>query len=232
MAAVTEADSSLASKCMAFCQALASQGQAFSFSLSIGQDFSFSLDSRSKATKYPETKKKASPSTLRRNAKRREEFKKKQGSPAQNDENAVNDFVVPACDLCEYKAASEKGLRQHVRMKHQKPSPQFALATPESLRGQGESTRSLTSSPLLHHSREENCHNCEGPFSPGHQCGAVIEEAACCTCTNLDCCGCKHEFSCLCYKRNKQTNFCDCKGVPEGSTLQCPLQTKVSNSVA
>ena len=138
MAAVTEADSSLASKCMAFCQVLASQGKAFSFSLSIGQDFS--LDSRSKATKYPETKKKASPSTLRRNAKRREEFKKKQGSPAQNDENAVNDFVVPACDLCEYKAASEKGLRQHVRMKHQKPSPPSALATPESLRRQAEST--------------------------------------------------------------------------------------------
>ena len=75
MAAVGEAYSTLASKCMDFCQALASQGQVFNFSLSVGPTFSFSLDTtRSKA---PLTKKKASPSTLRRNARRREEFNAK-----------------------------------------------------------------------------------------------------------------------------------------------------------
>ena len=86
MAAVVEADSTLVFKCMEFCQALASQGQVFNFSLSVGPTFSFSLDTtRSKA---PWTKKKPSPSTLRRNARRREEFnaKKQQNSTTPEKE--------------------------------------------------------------------------------------------------------------------------------------------------
>ena len=47
MSAVGEENSSLASKCMDFCQALAKQGKTFNFSLSIGSGFSFSLDTRS-----------------------------------------------------------------------------------------------------------------------------------------------------------------------------------------
>ena len=80
-----EDSSSLASKCMAFCQALASQGQVFTFSLSAGPDFTFSLDTRSKAETTQRTKKKASPSTLRRNARRRLEYnaKKQQSSPSR-----------------------------------------------------------------------------------------------------------------------------------------------------
>ena len=80
-----EDSTSLASKCMAFCQTLASQGQVFNFSLSIGSEFSFSLDTRSKAVKTQATKKRASPSTLRRNARRRAEFnaKKQQSSPSR-----------------------------------------------------------------------------------------------------------------------------------------------------
>ena len=80
-----EDSTSLASKCMAFCQTLASQGQVFNFSLSIGPDFSFSLDTRSKAVKTQGTKKRSSPSTLRRNARRRAEFnaKKQQSSPSR-----------------------------------------------------------------------------------------------------------------------------------------------------
>ena len=69
MAAVGEADSTLVSKCMAFCQALAIQGQAFNFSLAIGPTFNFSLDTRGKVLKGPVAKKRTSPSTLRRNAK-------------------------------------------------------------------------------------------------------------------------------------------------------------------
>ena len=89
-------DSTLAIKCMDFCHALASQGMAFSFSLSVGSDFSFSLDAREKkkatsvATEEVK-KKKLSPSKVRRNAKRRQEFLKRKsetsdkgnlGSPA------------------------------------------------------------------------------------------------------------------------------------------------------
>ena len=48
MTAVGESDSSLAAKCLDICQVLAGQGVAFNFSLSIGSNFSFSLDARGK----------------------------------------------------------------------------------------------------------------------------------------------------------------------------------------
>ena len=92
MTAVVESDSSLASKCLDFCQALASQGNAFNFSLSIGSTFSFSLDTRNKSldTKVgPLKKKKPSPSTLRRNARRREEFLKKKQNPSPSSSSAA-----------------------------------------------------------------------------------------------------------------------------------------------
>ena len=75
----------LANKCLDFCQALSSQGTAFKFSLAMGSDFSFSLDTRVLASdtqaKIP-PKKKPSPSTLRRNARRREVFLSKKRNPA------------------------------------------------------------------------------------------------------------------------------------------------------
>ena len=71
------ADSSLASQCMAFCQALASQGKDFSFSLTINSTFSFSLDTRENIVKSTLAKKRSSPSTQRRNARRRAEFLQK-----------------------------------------------------------------------------------------------------------------------------------------------------------
>ena len=47
MTDVGEADSSLATQCLALCQSLTSQGMAFNFSLAIGSTFSFSVDTRS-----------------------------------------------------------------------------------------------------------------------------------------------------------------------------------------
>ena len=112
--------SSLLSKCLDLCQALCSQGQAFNFSVTIGQDFTFSMDTRSKELSPANVvKKKASPSTMRRNALRRQEFLKKKRSPSSKNScevEAVSD--APSCDQCDYKAASEKGLKQHKRMKH------------------------------------------------------------------------------------------------------------------
>ena len=74
--------SSLAIQCLAFCQALASQGQAFNFSLKIGSNFSFCLDNRDVNPVTPfVTRKKTSPSAKRRNARRRAQFlNKKQES--------------------------------------------------------------------------------------------------------------------------------------------------------
>ena len=69
-----EVDSSLLSQCLDFCQALARQGHAFNLSVAIGASFTFSLDTRSKDVASQVTKKKASPSTLWINTKRREEY--------------------------------------------------------------------------------------------------------------------------------------------------------------
>ena len=75
----------LATKCLEFCQTLSSQCSSFKFSLMVGTSFSFTLDTGVVAldtkAKAP-SKKKPSPSTIRRNARRREEFLKKKQSPA------------------------------------------------------------------------------------------------------------------------------------------------------
>ena len=180
MCAVGEDNSSLVSKCMDFCQALANQGEAFNFSLSIGSNFSFSLDTRSEEGKKSLRTKKLSPSTLWRNARRRQEYLNKKQNPA-----AVNHIaevaavsVAPLCDLCDYKATSEKGLKTHKRMKHgpprlTPPAPAATPTSPEKLRGPGQMRSALNTSPLSLSNREENCHNCGGPFSPLHQCGEV-----------------------------------------------------------
>ena len=92
MAAVLSSavDSSLASQCMAFCQALASQGKEFNFTLDIGSTFSFSLDTRGKNVKATLAKKRTSPSTQRRNARRREEFLRKKLNFSSGSFSAVD----------------------------------------------------------------------------------------------------------------------------------------------
>ena len=77
------------------------------------------------------------------------------------------------CNQCDYLGASEKGLKQHVRRKHKKA--EATPVSPEALRSTEKSSRSLIGSPLPHQNREENCQNCDGPFSPEHQCGDVEE---------------------------------------------------------
>ena len=183
MSAVGEEDSHLVSKCMDFCRALANQGEAINFSLTIGSSFSFSLDTRSKEMKKSFRTKKASPSTLRRNARRRQDYLiKKQNPPAVNHiaEVAAVPVALP-CDQCDYKATSERGLKTHRRMKHGPPRltpPAATPSSPENLRGPGQMSSTLNTSPISLSNREENCHNCGDPFSPSHQCesGEEIEE--------------------------------------------------------
>ena len=73
---VCEEDAKLASQCLDFCQTLAGKSLTFSFSLTIGSSFSFSVDTMEKEVLVPQRKKKT-PSTLRRDARRREELLKK-----------------------------------------------------------------------------------------------------------------------------------------------------------
>ena len=89
------------------------------------------------------------------------------------------------CDQCEYVGASEKGLKQHMRMKHKKIAP--LQPTPEI-------PRSRDASSL----QEENPSNANGTD---------------CTCSNSQCCDCNHDHSCECYKSSKLTSFCDCEDV-------------------
>ena len=61
----------------------------------------------------------------------------------------------------------------HKRMKHGTPwlTPSSPTpSSPETLRGPGQMRSALNTSPILPSNREENCHNCGGPFSPSHQC--------------------------------------------------------------
>ena len=178
MATAGEADCSLASKCMDFCQALASQGLPFHFSLNMGPDFTFSLDTRGKAEAVPVVKKKVSPSTQRRNARRREEFLLKKRQSLSTVDPPVEKATVPqfSCDQCDYTNVSEKGLRQHNRMKHRRDQLENQLpkpsspATPESLRCSTQATSLASSPPPLHSSREEACPNCDGSLTSDHQC--------------------------------------------------------------
>ena len=176
MAAVGDVDTSLATKCMDFCLALANQDQSFNFSLTIGPDFSFSLDTRRKAAS-PVIKKKASPSTLRRNARRREEYLQRKQNPSTVnpiDEVEVVSNVL-SCDQCDYKAASEKGLRQHKRMKKHGLSKLASSgdsdcqATPEKTRTSS-SSASLAVSPIGEASKEVSCQDCENDECSTHCC--------------------------------------------------------------
>ena len=146
MTALGEADSSLASQCLALCQALTSQGKAFNFSLNIGSTFSFSLDTRSKEAPPGGTKKKASPSTLKRNTRRREEFLLKKSKPQSDLEEREPDVESHQedsfpCDQCENTFRKEKGLKIHKGKAHK------VLTTPEKMRAPP-SLPSLPVSPL------------------------------------------------------------------------------------
>ena len=83
-------DSSLATQCLALCQSLTSQGMVFNFSLAIGSTFSFSVDTKSKEALPIKAKKKVSPSTRKRNMRRREEFLKKKSIPYPLKSRKVN----------------------------------------------------------------------------------------------------------------------------------------------
>ena len=175
MTAVGEENTSLVAKCMEFCQVLASQGQAFNFSLAIGPDFSFSLDTaRSKVMKESRTKKKASPSTLRRNAKRREEFaKKKQNSSVRTtteDDAATSNSL--SCDQCEVAFKTRNGLKIHKGKSHKETTK-----SPEKLR-----EASSPGSPLKFCEEEFNCEE----ELQNHKAAGCSKQFVCKTC-NVDC---------------------------------------------
>ena len=90
------------------------------------------------------------------------------------------------CDQCDYTNASEKGLRQHKRMKHGKSQmdaqlPPSSLSTPESLRQPTSYSNALVSSPIKDSARAIPCNNCDQAMSPSH----TYSTYTCCACDEI-----------------------------------------------
>ena len=156
-------DSSLAHQCLALCQILASQGRTVSLSLTAGSSFIFSMESNGIAIPAQVVKKKSSPSTLRRNAKRREIFLKRKLEPPievkvpSECPSCSSTAVIPPlissvmrveerpfqCDLCAASFVSKHGLRYHIESAHR-----IALS--------GQCTDSFISGPTLKHHIEHS----------------------------------------------------------------------------
>ena len=94
---VKEDNSALVSQCQDFCQTLADKSLIFSFTLSLGDSFSFSLDTSGKEAVASKAKKKT-PSTLKRDARRRNEFVKKKLEVSTGEKTL--DEKVFKCDQC------------------------------------------------------------------------------------------------------------------------------------
>ena len=178
--AMSEENSALASQCMAFCQALASKGQTFSFTINVGSSFSFSLDTRGDGSSTM-LKKKKSPSTVRRNARRRAAFLDKKLVPSSSERKSSAKETTPEkeaetenknvfkCDQCDHDFKTKNGLKIHVGKAHKKANS--TPATPDCLRQQSRSSVSLSASPLLDNSREEFppvSPDIEDPPEPAH----------------------------------------------------------------
>ena len=95
MSAPTMGDkAALAKQCMDFCQHMDAKGKTYKFSLMLGSDFTFTLDTREEATTTKkEVRKKLSPSSIRRNARRKAEFLEKKTvtsdeSPSNNEKES------------------------------------------------------------------------------------------------------------------------------------------------
>ena len=126
-AAMRSDDPALVTKCLDFCQALTNMGRTFNISLSIGSSFSFSLDTRRTTSHEAVTRKKrVSPSRLRRNQRRKEEFLKRKTDPSSDKESEAF-----KCGEFGNSYKSENGLKIHKGKSHKKAN---TLPSPEKIR--------------------------------------------------------------------------------------------------
>ena len=196
--AATEDDLRL--KCLELSQALVNQGKTFKLSV-IMDNFSFSLESKGTSCKEVERKrKKLSPSQLRRNQKRKEDFLKKKSEnssfgeniPEKNPENTTSGENIPEeetepelafkCDLCEKMFRTDHGLSIHKGKSHGTEVLRFFSNTHDA---------SLKVSPVKDAPREEEeeeetkeeesanedepPHKCPGMRCPRKECNTLPE---------------------------------------------------------
>ena len=168
MASAGQTNASLMTQCLDFCQALSQQGRGFKFSVTVGSDFTFSLDTKeTRPVSDNKTKKRISPSTKRRNAKRRAEFLSKKSAPEAAvatglETNQKRDDLFQ-CDQCDSTFKTQNGLKIHKGKAHKEDSPPEKARNPPS-------QPALVCSPIREATRVEPCHNCGLDMSPSHQC--------------------------------------------------------------
>ena len=133
-ATISGDNSTLANKCLDICQALTSKGNEFTFSLNIGSNFSFSLDTRFSSTSTEMVKKKPSPSVKRRNVRRKEEFIKRKSEALKKIENNLevetsSQVETFQCDQCDHLFKTENRLKIHIGKTHKDLIPQLDRQT-------------------------------------------------------------------------------------------------------
>ena len=109
---------------------LTDQGRSFNFTLNIDSSFSFSLDTRANPILPDVAKKKLSPSALRRNTKRREEFLKRRLESAKKVETHLeveksSQVKTFQCDQCDQSYRTENKLNIHIGKTHKDKIPQL-----------------------------------------------------------------------------------------------------------
>ena len=129
-------------QCLKICNTLINRGLSFSFSLNIGSNFSFSLETREM------TQKKTTPSQNRRNEKRRQKFlesRNLQPAPSIPPNPTVEDTSEKLvteqdnikefkCDQCDHIAVSRCTLSVHIRRKHKIPQIDGTTDSPDKVK--------------------------------------------------------------------------------------------------
>ena len=181
MAEASVGDSSLAHQCLALCQTLASQGRTFSLSLTAGSSFIFSMESKGVAIPAEKVKKKSSPSTLRRNTRKRDIFLRRKLESHTKMEASSECPPCPSsppppitspkkvegrpfkCDLCAASFVSKHGLKYHMESIHKTVPPGSAILHPSGIQNPssspfpcGQCTHSFSSGTTLKHHIEHS----------------------------------------------------------------------------
>ena len=117
----------MVNKYLEFCLTLVSQQQHFSISLTVGSSFSFSLDNRKESTNLETRKvtslkkqmprKKLSPSQVRRNLKRKQDFLKRKSEHSERESSALK-VITFECDHCASIFKSETDWENHMESAH------------------------------------------------------------------------------------------------------------------
>ena len=110
-------EGSMLAQCLAFSRQMESNKKSFKLEVKLSSGFSFNfntLDHEESKSRTKEVKKK-SPSTLRRNAARKQKFLDKKNTSSANKELSEDS---KKCDQCDYQANCKVSLRKHVGKKH------------------------------------------------------------------------------------------------------------------